>query len=79
MLYVHPAAAGQGVGTMLYDAIEKLATARGAEQLTVEASDTASEFFQRRGFTAERRNTISVGDEWLSNTTMKKTLKGAAA
>ena len=25
MLYVHPAAAGQGVGTMLVDALEKLA------------------------------------------------------
>ena len=30
MLYVHPAAAGQGVGTMLIDALEKLAAARGA-------------------------------------------------
>src|ERR1700754_1579030 len=28
MFYVHPAAAGQGVGGMLYDAIEKLAAAR---------------------------------------------------
>ena len=32
MLYVHPAAAGQGVGTMLVDALEKLAAARGAAQ-----------------------------------------------
>jgi putative acetyltransferase len=80
MLYVHPAMAGQGVGTMLYDALEKLATARGAAQLTVEASDSASDFFQKRGFTAERRNTVSVGNEWLSNTTMKKKLpaRGAA-
>src|ERR1700712_2165887 len=33
MLYVHPAVARQGVGSMLYNAIEKLATARGAKQL----------------------------------------------
>ena len=33
MLYVHPAAAGQGVGTMLIDALEKLAGARGAAKL----------------------------------------------
>jgi putative acetyltransferase len=74
MLYVHPAIAGQGVGSMLCDALEKLAGARGATELTVEASDSAREFFQRRGFTAERRNTIALGNEWLGNTTMKKTL-----
>ena len=74
MLYVHPAAAGQGVGTMLYDAVEKLAAARGASKLTVEASDSASAFFQHRGFVAQRRNTVLRGDEWLANTTMEKTL-----
>jgi putative acetyltransferase len=81
MLYVHPAVAGQGVGSMLYDALEKLAGARGAAHLTVEASDTASGFFQKHGFTAEQRNTVSVGNEWMSNTTMKKKLgvKGAAS
>ena len=78
MLYVHPAAAGQGVGTTLYDAIEKLATARGAKQLTVEASDNAIEFFKQRGFVAQQRNSVTVGNEWLSNTTMKKALTGAA-
>jgi putative acetyltransferase len=74
LFYVHPAMAGQGVGKMLYDAVEKLSAARGTTHLTVEASDTAREFFQRRGFTAEQRNTVSVGNEWLSNTTMKKKL-----
>ena len=34
MLYVHPAAAGQGVGAMLADALEKLAGGRGAEKLS---------------------------------------------
>ena len=74
LFYVHPAVAGQGVGAMLYDAIEKLSAARGTPHLTVEVSDTAREFFQRRGFTAEQRNTVSVGNEWLANTTMKKKL-----
>ena len=40
MLYVHPAAAGQGVGAMLIDALEKLAGGRGAAKLTVDASDS---------------------------------------
>ena len=79
MLYVHPVVAGQGVGALLYDAIEKLAAARGASHLSVDASDTSLGFFQRRGFAAQQRNTVSVGNEWLSNTTMKKQIKGAAA
>jgi len=80
MLYVHPAAAGHGVGAMLVEALEKLASARGAEQLTVDASDTARGFFEKRGYVAQQRNSISVGDEWLANTTLRKQLaaKGGA-
>jgi putative acetyltransferase len=79
LLYVHPAAAGQGVGTLLADALEKLATARGAKRLTADVSDTAGDFFAKRGFEAQRRNTIPIGDEWLGNTTMEKRLAPAEA
>ncbi len=79
MLYVHPGVARQGIGTMLYDAIEKLAVSRGAKQLTVDASDTARPFFEKQGFEGVHRNTIPVGDEWLGNTHMKKPLVGAPA
>jgi putative acetyltransferase len=75
MLYVHPAAAGQGAGAMLTDALEKLAAARGAKELSVEASDTASGFFEKRGFSAKTRNTVTLGGEWLANTTMVKPLE----
>jgi putative acetyltransferase len=74
MLYVHPAAAGHGVGSMLVDAIEKLAAARGARRLRAEVSDSAQDFFERRGFVAQQRNTVPLGDEWLANTTMEKPL-----
>jgi putative acetyltransferase len=74
LLYVHPVAAGQGVGNMLIDALEKLAGARGAAKLIVDASDTARGFFDKRGYVAQQRNSISVGDEWLANTTMHKQL-----
>jgi putative acetyltransferase len=76
MLYVHPAVAGQGVGMMLVDALEKLAGARGSKSLTVDASDSAQGFFQKRGYVAQQRNTVSVGGEWLANTTMTKHLAG---
>jgi putative acetyltransferase len=74
MLYVHPAAVGQGVGAMLVDALEKLAGGRGAGKLSVDASDSARGFFEKRGYAAQQRNTVSVGDEWLANTTMQKQL-----
>ncbi|OPY96498.1 GCN5 family acetyltransferase [Bradyrhizobium sacchari] len=77
MLYVHPAVAGQGIATMLVDALEKLAGSRGAKSLSVDASDTAEGFFAKRGYTAQQRNSVTINDEWLANTTMKKTL-GAA-
>ncbi len=74
MLYVHPAAAGHGVGSMLLDAVERLAGSRGAARLTADVSDSAQEFFRRRGFVPRQRNTIPLGDEWLANTTMEKKL-----
>ena len=72
LIYIHPAVAGQGVGTMLVDALEKLAAARGAKRLTADVSDTAQDFFKKRGFTAQQRNTVLRGGEWLANTTMEK-------
>ena len=74
LIYVHPVAAGQGVGAMLADALEKLAGARGADKLIVDSSDSARGFFEKRGYVAQQRNSISVGDEWLANTTMHKKL-----
>jgi putative acetyltransferase len=79
MLYVHPGAAGQGVGSMLTEALEKLAGGRGAKALTVDASDNAQEFFSKRGYVAKQRNTVTVNGEWLANTTMQKTLADGAS
>ncbi|TXJ14022.1 MAG: GNAT family N-acetyltransferase [Afipia sp.] len=76
LLYVHPGFARQGVATALCDALEKLAGARGTTAVTVEASDTAEPFFVKRGYSGQQRNTVSIGDEWLTNTTMKKSLSG---
>jgi putative acetyltransferase len=74
MLYVHPGAAGQGVGSMLCEALEKLAGSRGAKALTVDASDNAEGFFAKRGYAGKRRNSVTVNGEWLANTTMQKEL-----
>ena len=74
MLYVHPAVAGEGVGSMLLDALERLARSRGAARLTAEVSDSAQDFFRRRGFSPRQRNSVPLGGEWLANTTMEKQL-----
>ena len=79
MLYVHPSVAGQGVGTLLCDALEKLAGARGAKSLSVDASDTALDFFRKRGYVAQQRNSVTINGEWLANTTMKKELGDTGA
>jgi putative acetyltransferase len=79
MLYVHPGASGQGVASMLCEALEKLAGGRGAKSLTVDASDNAQAFFQKRGYVPMQRNTVTVNGEWLANTTMQKTLAGGTA
>jgi putative acetyltransferase len=74
-LYVHPSVARQGVGTLLCNAIEKLAVARGATLLIVDASDTARPLFEKRGFAARYRQTVALGAEWLGNTHMEKQLE----
>lgn len=79
MLYVHPHFAGEGVGSQLVDALERIAGARGSEAVTVDASDTAVPFFEGRGYTAVQRNSVPRDDQWLSNTTMIKPLGDSKA
>jgi putative acetyltransferase len=79
MLYVHPGVAGQGVGALLCDAVEKLAAGRGIQRLTVDASDNALDFFRKRGYVPQQRNSVTVNGEWLANTTMQKTLSNGPA
>ena len=79
MIYVDPAYSRRGIGAALVDALSRLAEARGAESVISDVSDTAKPLFERQGFVAQRRNLAALGDEWLGNTTMKKTFAKAAA
>src|SRR5690349_3453663 len=79
LLYVHPSVARQGIGTLLCDALEKLAGSRGTKSLSVDASDTAIDFFRKRGYVAQQRNSVTINGEWLANTTMKKALGDGGA
>ncbi|MET0605148.1 MAG: GNAT family N-acetyltransferase [Beijerinckiaceae bacterium] len=77
-LYVHPEHVGEGLATMLIDALEKLAMNRGAKKLTTDASDTALGFFQKRGFVMKQRNSVHRNGEWLASTTTEKELAATA-
>ena len=77
MLYVAPDHAGKGVGKALVGVMELLARQRGAEMLTVDASEVACEFFAHLGYEKQARNTVMRAGEWLANTTMTKKLPPA--
>ncbi len=74
LLFVHPHHVNEGVGTAIADALERIAAARGATEISVDASETAAPFFEERGYVGVRRNSIPLDDQWLTNTTMKKKL-----
>lgn len=78
LLYVHPEYVGEGVGTALADAFERLAAGRGADAITVDASESAVPFFEKRGYVAMQRSSVPVSDQWLTFTTMRKPFKAAA-
>jgi putative acetyltransferase len=61
-LYVHPDAAGRGVGTALLAAAENHARARGARELFVAASPAAVGFYVHRGYRAEQRFDLACRD-----------------
>lgn len=79
MLYVHPAMVRRGVATLLVDALEKLAGARGAARLKVVASDNAEAFFTARGYVPQQRLTRPLADEWLGATLMDKALPASTS
>ena len=79
LIYVDPEFARQGVATTLLDALTKLAAARGGKRLTADVSDTAKPLFEKQGFVGERRNLVTLGEQWLANTTMSKPLAAAPA
>ena len=79
LLYVAPGLVRRGVASALVEAIEKLASARGIAKLTVKASDVARPFFSTRGYEAQSRNTVPLGEEWLGYTLMSKSLGAGAS
>ena len=74
MLYLREDAVGRGVGRRLYEAVEQEARALGLSRVFAEVSITARPFFERRGFTVAREQTVHRGGVPLTNFVMEKPL-----
>lgn len=77
MLYVRRDAVGRGVGSRLYREVEREARGRGVERISTEASVTARPFFERRGFSVLREQSVVRGGVELKNFAMHKRLEAA--
>ena len=73
-LYCAPEAAGRGIASQLYDAIETAARAQGIKQMFTEASELARRFFERKGFTVLERQDKILRSVPIHNYRMAKTL-----
>jgi putative acetyltransferase len=76
-LYCAPEAAGKGVATQLYEAIEAAARSQGIRQLFTEASELARRFFERKGFTVLERQDMVLRGVPIHNYRMAKYLSQA--
>jgi putative acetyltransferase len=75
MFYCRWDVVGQGVGSLLYAAVEERAGGLGIGTLFTEASITARPFFERKGFAVSVRNTVVRNGVELTNFSMEKVLQ----
>ena len=79
-VFCAPEAAGQGIASRLYDAVEAAAREQGIRSLYTEASELARRLFERKGFTVRERQDLVIRGVAIHNYRMVKTLKlGQAA
>ena len=73
--YVHPDFQRQGVGGLLYNALEQQAHLLAIKLLFVEASLLVKDFFRQRGFRVVSKNRLVRNGEVLVNFSMEKRLR----
>lgn len=70
--YTHPRFQGMGIASALYEHLLLEARARKISRLYVEASFIAKQFFERRGFSVVKENTLEKNGVTLINFSMEK-------
>jgi putative acetyltransferase len=73
-LFCAPEAAGQGIASRLYDAVEAAAREQGITSLFTEASEPARRLFARKGFTIVQRQDLVIRGVPIHNYRMAKVL-----
>ena len=73
-IFCAPEAAGQGIASRLYDAMEAAARAQGIRSLFTEASELARRLFEHKGFAVEERQDLVIRGVAIHNYRMVKTL-----
>lgn len=74
-LYCHPDVVGTGVGSAIYAALEAAAKRAGILLLFVEASEGARRLFERRGFSVDGRNDLTINGVAIHNYRMSKPIQ----
>ena len=73
-LYCAPEAAGHGIASQLYEAIEAMARKQGIGRLYTEASELARRLFERKGFVVLERQSKVLRGVRIHNYRMTKKL-----
>jgi putative acetyltransferase len=73
-VFCAPEAAGQGIASRLYDAVEAAAREQGIRSLFTEASELARRLFEHKGFVVAERQDMVIRGVAIHNYRMVKTL-----
>jgi putative acetyltransferase len=73
-VFCAPEAAGHGIASRLYDAVEAAARERGIRSLFTEASELARRLFERKGFAVVERQDLVIRGVAIHNYRMAKAL-----
>jgi hypothetical protein len=73
-LFCAPEAAGQGIASRLYDAVEAAAREQGIRSLFTEASELARRLFEHKGFAVVERQDLVIRGVAIHNYRMAKAL-----
>lgn len=73
-LFTHKDYQGMGVATLIADEIEDYTYQNGIYVITTDASITAKPFFEKRGYTVQKDQTVEIRGQLLNNFKMQKSL-----
>ena len=75
-IYTHKDYQGMGIATLIADDIEKYLVRNGVQIVTTDASITAKPFFEKRGYTADKEQSVECRGQYFTNFKMRKVLRG---